>query len=204
MKTHDGRSRHPLYKTWEAMKARVDNPKCSGYSLYGGRGVKIAKRWRKDFWAFVEDMGLPPSFHDHRLDRWPDPDGDFTPDNCRWVSRAQKRKEKATKAMENKPLSKVEEMNESGRLPDDFRELLVVLADSKRGRPQLAADLNRGYWTILNWDRKNNVPEEDWESLMQLSAKRGLKGIDADYLRRIALKGMPISEGRGKYLRSKE
>ena len=51
---------HYLYSTWRSMKWRCYGENASDYRLYGGRGIRVCKRWREDFWAFVEDMGDRP------------------------------------------------------------------------------------------------------------------------------------------------
>jgi len=65
------------------MKARCSNPKTRKFHLYGGRGITFCDRWR-DFKNFLADMGERPE--GKTLDRWPDPDSNYEPLNCRWAT----------------------------------------------------------------------------------------------------------------------
>lgn len=73
------------FSTWRSMLSRCNCQNHTHYRLYGGRGVKVCYRWLT-FENFLSDMGLRPSSM-HTLDRYPNKDGDYTPDNCRWATK---------------------------------------------------------------------------------------------------------------------
>jgi hypothetical protein len=67
------------------MKTRCYNIKSTGYEDYGGRGIIVCERWKNSFSNFLEDMGKRPSIR-HTLDRYPNVNGNYEPDNCRWAT----------------------------------------------------------------------------------------------------------------------
>ena len=83
-----GNNKHPLYSTWSGMITRCYNPKQPHYARYGGRGIIVCEKWRRDFWAFVADMGeRPPGM---TLDR-KNPDLGYGPHNCKWATDIEQR-----------------------------------------------------------------------------------------------------------------
>lgn len=73
--------KHSLYFTWGGMIARCNYQNHKDFHLYGGRGIKVCRRWRS-FTKFALDMGHRPSPL-HSLDRI-NPDGNYTKNNCKW------------------------------------------------------------------------------------------------------------------------
>ena len=80
--TIGGRSR--VYRSWTSMKSRCRYPRTWNYKHYGGRGIKVCDRWANSFENFLADMGERPQ--GKTLDRFPDPDGNYEPGNCRWAT----------------------------------------------------------------------------------------------------------------------
>lgn len=90
--TTHGMSKSRVYRIWDAMKSRCENPKNSKYRYYGGRGIKVCKRWSRSFEAFYQDMGEPPT-PQYSIDRI-DNDGDYEPGNCRWATMTEQNRNK--------------------------------------------------------------------------------------------------------------
>ena len=79
---HD-KSRTSIHNLWVAMRQKCDNKNNKYYVDNGGRGIKVCDRWHI-FENFYEDMGDKPT-DIHMLSRL-DNNGDFSSDNCKWIS----------------------------------------------------------------------------------------------------------------------
>ena len=106
-----GQRRTPLYAVWAAMINRCESENDRAYKNYGGRGIKICDEWRADFVAFrnwATGSGYKQSLTMDREDN----NGDYTPENCRWVSAQEQAWNKRTNKIvayrgEKAPLSKL-------------------------------------------------------------------------------------------------
>lgn len=81
-----GESHTPLHKMWSMMKQRCCNPNAVGYDDYGGRGIRILIDWADSYIVF-RNWALANGYKEGlEIDR-KNNDGNYTPDNCRFVTR---------------------------------------------------------------------------------------------------------------------
>ncbi len=78
----------PTFSSWSHMRDRCKNPNHPKFHHYGGRGIKVCDRWQS-FENFYADMGERPA--GRTLDRYPNPDGNYEPSNCRWATTLEQR-----------------------------------------------------------------------------------------------------------------
>ena len=83
--TTHGMTDTPEWLAWRNMIVRCTDATCDSWRNYGGRGITVCERWMNSFESFIADMGTRPSVT-HSLDRYPDQDGNYEPDNCRWAT----------------------------------------------------------------------------------------------------------------------
>lgn len=81
--TTHGDSKTTLHRRWVAMRKRCRNPHDKSYPHYGGRGIKVCDEWQdySTFKSWALSHGYSPELSLDRIDV----DGDYCPDNCRYV-----------------------------------------------------------------------------------------------------------------------
>ena len=84
---HGDRRNHQknrLYGIWKGIRERCNTPSHKSYDRYGGRGITLCEEWN-DYTKFREWSFNNGYADDLTIDRI-NVDGDYEPNNCRWVS----------------------------------------------------------------------------------------------------------------------
>lgn len=80
--THGG-SRTLLYRVWQGLHQRCENPTAQEFEHYGGRGIIVCPDWFE--FAPFRDWALTHGYAEGlSIDRV-DVNGDYEPANCEWV-----------------------------------------------------------------------------------------------------------------------
>ena len=93
-----------LYKIWERMVWRCHRvmPGHKDYRNYRGRGITVCDEWRNSHITF-RDWALSHGYAKGlSIDRI-DVDGNYCPENCRWITMAEQQKNKRPRRPETKP-----------------------------------------------------------------------------------------------------
>lgn len=93
-KSH-GMSHSKIYNSWRAMHERCRLKTHKEYKNYGGRGIKVCEEWRsfEPFYQWSLKNGYSEGLTIDRIDV----DGNYEPQNCRWITIQQQQKNKQKK-----------------------------------------------------------------------------------------------------------
>lgn len=89
--TKHGLSSHPAYDVWKTMNRRCSDASFARYENYGGRGIRVCSDWQDSpvvFIGWAEANGYRKGLQIDRKDN----DGDYSPDNCQFVTGAENRR----------------------------------------------------------------------------------------------------------------
>lgn len=84
-RTH-GMTNHPAFWVWRSMRDRCRLPTHQAWKNYGGRGIRVCKKWRK-FETFWSEMG--PAYKPGLSIERKDNNGNYEKDNCYWATSRQ-------------------------------------------------------------------------------------------------------------------
>jgi hypothetical protein len=86
--SQQGEQDHRLYRIWCGMHKRCRNTNHPAYQFYGGRGIVVCVEW--DSFEPFRDWSKAHGYRaDLSLDRYPNKNGPYSPDNCRWATKTE-------------------------------------------------------------------------------------------------------------------
>lgn len=146
-----------LYMIYHGVKKRCYNPNEPSYKNYGARGIKMCEEWLRSFDSFV-DWALSNGYKNPLSLERIDVDGDYSPDNCKWITMLeQSRNKRTTRWVTYKGVTKC---------LADWCDELDLPYDATHNRLDNGWDVDRAF---------NEHLFDQSQSIRQLCKERGLK-----------------------------
>lgn len=83
------------YRIWAGIKRRCLNKNGEAYNNYGGRGIAICEEWINSFISF-HNWAINNGYQDHLTIERIDVNGNYCPENCKWIEKFDQAKNKRT------------------------------------------------------------------------------------------------------------
>ncbi len=107
-----GESKTKLFGVWHSVKNRIFYKKQKDYKNYGGRGITICPEWTESYIVF-RDWALSHGYQEGlEIDRI-DPDGNYEPNNCRWVT--------SKENMRNRKVNKIKSIEQANEIREAYK-----------------------------------------------------------------------------------
>ncbi len=148
-------SKTRLYSIYYGMKQRCYNPNNQHYKWYGGKGITICNEWLDDngLQRFIE-WSLNNGYEENlSIDRV-NPNGNYAPDNCRWVTPsvnsllAHSKMYSGNKGSDTMPISMGEKIK-------------IVLKRRNMTTTELAEKIGTSRQNLTNKFKRNNFSEKE-------------------------------------------
>lgn len=150
-----------IYKIYKNIIQRCENPRRDHYKNYGGRGIKICEEWRNNPLSFYK-WAVSNGYQDWlTIDRI-DVNGDYCPENCRWVDRKTQANNKRTNKCifyksERYTIAEFAEkfnINKNTiqcRLKNKPDNIENLISPPKIGKPRVGLTINGETKSIIEW-----------------------------------------------------
>ena len=114
-----------LYHKWHDMKRRCHDPDNKSYKWYGARGIKVCNEWKELFGSFY-DWALANGYEKGlQIDRINN-DGDYEPDNCRFVTNAVNVQNSTSAKLTMETATEIRRLYESGVPVKELQEMFSI------------------------------------------------------------------------------
>ena len=154
MSTTHGLTGTRLYTIWNNIIGRCLHSNNPNYKNYGARGITVCEEWKNDVLAFVNwanENGYGDKLTIDRINN----DGDYEPNNCRWV-------DYRTQAMNKRPAK---------RGPQPPRKYIWTINGIAKGGKDWCKEYGVSYQTVLY--RINTIGIEPEQALRMSKIQPG-------------------------------
>lgn len=147
-----GESRERIHNIWYLIKFRCEDPSSHCFHNYGGRGIQMCKEWADgiDGYFRFKEWSLNNGYSDDlTIDRI-DNNGDYSPENCRWVDIYAQGNNKRNNVL-------IEYEGKTQTLSQWARELNVPMVSLHNRIRVLGWDIERAFTQPYRKSNRNNI-----------------------------------------------